>query len=174
MSQRKSDSRHFSHSNSRKHVVVIEVRKDSSLCGHRLPDKQIVVSPDIHWETKISKGSKGWSSHIRLKVDKSIDLGDLSLPGRSFGLSITICKNFKLAMWPLLIVWNCLNLVYLPENNMLGFIHLSERAWCRTSFGRGLNACVIGFREGPGSIFEATLLWDVGKRCPNVFDLFRS
>ena len=114
-----------------------------------LPDKQIVVSLDILPEIKDLWPKKGDRLYIRLEVDKEkIGFGDLSLPGRFPAFGSSTYNNMQNQNWPAIVYRLKLSgtFVYLPENNMLGFIHPSER-YAEPRLGEVLNARVIGFRE---------------------------
>ena len=121
--------------------MVTEVRKDLGVfVDTGLPDKQIVVSLDILPEIKELWPKKGDQLYIRLDVDKK---------DRIWGL-LAYQEDFqRLAQnWPAIVYRLKLSgtFVYLPENNMLGFIHPSER-YTEPRLGQVLDVRVIGFRE---------------------------
>ena len=126
--------------------TVTEVRKDLGVfVDTGLPDKQIVVSLDILPEIKDLWPKKGDRLYIRLEVDKKDRIWGILAYQEDFQrLARPAYNNMQNQNWPAIVYRLKLSgtFVYLPENNMLGFIHPSERyAEPR------LNARVIGFRE---------------------------
>ena len=130
--------------------TVTEVRKDLGVfVDTGLPDKQIVVSLDILPEIKDLWPKKGDRLYIRLEVDKKDRIWGILAYQEDFQrLARPAYNNMQNQNWPAIVYRLKLSgtFVYLPENNMLGFIHPSER-YAEPRLGEVLNARVIGFRE---------------------------
>lgn len=129
--------------------TVTEVRKDLGVfVDTGLPDKQIVVSLDILPEIKDLWPKKDDKLFVRLEVDKRPDLGILAYQEDFQRLARPAYNNMQNQNWPAIVYRLKLSgtFVYLPENNMLGFIHPSER-YAEPRLGQVLDARVIGFRE---------------------------
>ena len=134
--------------------TVTEVRKDLGVfVDTGLPDKQIVVSLDILPEIKDLWPKKGDRLYIRLDVDKKDRIwGILAFQEDFQRLARPAYNNMQNQNWPAIVYRLKLSgtFVYLPENNMLGFIHPSER-YAEPRLGQVLDARVIariiGFRE---------------------------
>ena len=130
--------------------TVTEVRKDLGVfVDTGLPDKQIVVSLDILPEIKDLWPKKGDRLYIRLEVDKKDRIWGILAYQEDFqSLARPAYNNMQNQNWPAIVYRLKLSgtFVYLPENNMLGFIHPSER-YAEPRLGEVLNARVIGFRE---------------------------
>ena len=130
--------------------TVTEVRKDLGVfVDTGLPDKEIVVSLDILPELKELWPKKGDQLYIRLEVDKKDRIWGLLAYQEDFQrLARPAYNNMQNQNWPAIVYRLKLSgtFVYLPENNMLGFIHPSER-YAEPRLGQVLDARVIGFRE---------------------------
>ena len=130
--------------------TVTEVRKDLGVfVDTGLPDKQIVVSLDILPEIKDLWPKKGDRLYIRLEVDKKDRIWGILAYQEDFQrLARPDYNNMQNQNWPAIVyrLKSSGTFVYLPENNMLGFIHPSER-YAEPRLGEVLNARVIGFRE---------------------------
>ena len=130
--------------------TVTEVRKDLGVfVDTGLPDKQIVVSLDILPEIKDLWPKKGDRLYIRLEVDKKDRIWGILAYQEDFQrLARPAYNNMQNQNWPAIVYRLKLSgtFVYLPENNMLGFIHPSER-YAEPRLGEVVNARVIGFRE---------------------------
>lgn len=129
--------------------VVTEVRRDLGVfVDTGLPDKQVVVSLDILPELKDLWPKKGDKLYIRLDVDKKGRIwGLLAQPEDFQRLAGPAYDNMQNQQWPAIVYRLKLSgtFVYLPENNMLGFIHPSER-YQEPRLGQVLDARVIGYR----------------------------
>ena len=127
--------------------TVTEVRKDLGVfVDTGLPDKQIVVSLDILPEIKDLWPKKGDRLYIRLEVDKKDRIWGILAYQEDFQrLARPAYNNMQNQNWPAIVYRLKLSgtFVYLPENNMLGFIHPSER-YAEPRLGEVLNA---RFRE---------------------------
>ena len=92
-----------------------------------LPDKEIVVSLDILPELKELWPKKGDQLYIRLEVDKKDRIWGLLAYQEDFQRLATSCLTTTCRTKTGLPIVYRLKLsgtfVYLPENNMLGFIH---------------------------------------------------
>ena len=130
--------------------MVTEVRKDLGVfVDTGLPDKQIVVSLDILPEINELWPKKGDKLYIRLTVDKKERIWGLLAYQEDFQrLARPAYNNMQNQNWPAIVYRLKLSgtFVYLQENNMLGFIHPSER-YAEPRLGEVVNARVIGFRE---------------------------
>lgn len=129
---------------------VTEVRRDLGVfVDTGLPDKQVVVSLDILPELKELWPKKGDRLYIRLEVDtKERIWGILASPEDFQRLAQPAYDNMQNQTWPAIVYRLKLTgtFVYLPENNMLGFIHPTER-FAEPRLGQVLDARVIGFRQ---------------------------
>ena len=130
--------------------TVTDVRKDLGVfVDTGLPDKQIVVSLDILPEIKELWPKKGDRLYIRLDVDKKDRIWGLLAYQEDFQrLARPAYNNMQNQNWSAIVYRLKLSgtFVYLPENNMLGFIHPSER-YAEPRLGQVLDVRVIGFRE---------------------------
>ena len=130
--------------------TVTEVRKDLGVfVDTGLPDKEIVVSLDILPELKELWPKKGDKLYVRLSVDKKDRIwANLAYQEDFQRLARPAYNNMQNQNWPAIVYRLKLSgtFVYLPENNMLGFIHPSER-YTEPRLGQVLDARVIGFRE---------------------------
>ncbi|MGT2895698.1 CvfB family protein [Streptococcus entericus] len=129
---------------------VTDVRKDLGVfVDTGLPDKQVVVSLDVLPELKELWPKKGDKLYVTLTVDKKDRLWALPAEPEVFqrlaGKAYDNMQNQQLRA----IVYRLKlsgTFVYLPDNNMLGFIHPSER-FTEPRLGEELSVRVIGFRE---------------------------
>lgn len=129
---------------------VTEVRKDLGVfVDTGLPDKQVVVSLDILPELKELWPKKGDRLYIRYEVDSKDRIWGILADQQDFQrLAQPAYDNMHNQNWPAIVYRLKMSgtFVYLPENNMLGFIHPSER-YSEPRLGQVLDARVIGFRE---------------------------
>ncbi len=129
--------------------TVTDVRKDLGVfVDTGIPQKQIVVSLDILPELKELWPKKGDRLYIRLEVDhKDRIWGIPATPDVFQKMAGPAYDNMQNQEWPAIVYRLKLSgtFVYLPENNMLGFIHPSER-YQEPRLGQVLKARVIGFR----------------------------
>ncbi|MGT2755839.1 RNA-binding virulence regulatory protein CvfB [Streptococcus ovuberis] len=129
--------------------VVTDVRKDLGVfVDTGLPDKQVVISLDILPEIKDLWPKKGDQLYVKLDVDKKDRIwgipADPEVFQRLAGPAYDNMQNQQLRA----IVYRLKlsgTFVYLPDNNMLGFIHPSER-FSEPRLGQVLEARVIGYR----------------------------
>ena len=130
--------------------VVTEVRRDLGVfLDTGLPDKEVVVSLDVLPEIKELWPKKGDKLYVKLVVDKKDRIWALPAPAEVFqklaGPAYDNMQNEKLRA----IVYRLKltgTFIYLPDNNMLGFIHPSER-YTEPRLGQELEARVIGYRQ---------------------------
>lgn len=129
---------------------VTEVRRDLGVfVDTGLPDKHIVVSLDALPEMKELWPKKGDKLYLHLIVDKKERIwGKPAEPevfqkmaGRAYNNMQN--QNLKAIVYRLKLSGT---FVYLPENNMLGFIHPNER-YTEPRLGQELEVRVIGYRE---------------------------
>lgn len=129
---------------------VTEVRRDLGVfVDTGIPNKEIVVSLDMLPEMKELWPKKGDKLYIRLEVDKKDRIWGLPAEPEVFQkMASPAYNNMQNQHWPAIVYRLKLTgtFVYLPENNMLGFIHPSER-YAEPRLGQVLDARVIGFRE---------------------------
>ncbi|MDV5993551.1 S1 RNA-binding domain-containing protein [Streptococcus canis] len=129
---------------------VTEVRRDLGVfVDTGIPNKEIVVSLDVLPEMKELWPKKGDKLYIRLDVDKKDRLWGLPAEPEVFQkMASPAYNNMQNQTWPAIVyrLKSTGTFVYLPENNMLGFIHPSER-YTEPRLGQVLDARVIGFRE---------------------------
>ena len=129
--------------------VVTEVRRDLGVfLDTGLPDKQFVVSLDVLPDLKELWPKKGDKLYVRLDVDKKDRIWAIPAEPEVFqklsGSAYDNMQNEKLRA----IVYRLKlsgTFVYLPDNNMLGFIHPSER-YAEPRLGEEVTARVIGYR----------------------------
>lgn len=129
--------------------VVTEVRRDLGVfLDTGLPDKQFVVSLDVLPDLKELWPKKGDKLYVRLDVDKKDRIWAIPAEPEVFqklsGPAYDNMQNEKLRA----IVYRLIlsgTFVYLPDNNMLGFIHPSER-YAEPRLGEEVTARVIGYR----------------------------
>lgn len=129
---------------------VTEVRRDLGVfVDTGIPNKEIVVSLDVLPEMKELWPKKGDKLYIRLEVDKKDRIWGIPAEPDVFQkMASPAYNNMQNQHWPAIVYRLKLTgtFVYLPENNMLGFIHPSER-YAEPRLGQVLDARVIGFRE---------------------------
>lgn len=129
---------------------VTEVRRDLGVfVDTGIPNKEIVVSLDVLPEMKELWPKKGDKLYIRLEVDKKDRIWGIPAEPEVFQkMASPAYNNMQNQHWPAIVYRLKLTgtFVYLPENNMLGFIHPSER-YAEPHLGQVLDARVIGFRE---------------------------
>lgn len=128
---------------------VTNVRKDLGVfLDTGLPDKEVVVSLDVLPEIKELWPKKGDKLYVRYTVDKKDRMWALPAFQEDFqrlaGPAYDNMKNQQLRA----IVYRLKltgTFVYLPDNNMLGFIHPSER-YSEPRLGQEVSVRVIGYR----------------------------
>ncbi len=129
---------------------VTEVRRDLGVfVDTGLPDKQVVVSLDLLPEMKELWPKKGDQLYVRLEVDKKERIWAIpaepevfqKLAGKAYDNMQN--QNLRAIVYRLKLSGT---FVYLPDNNMLGFIHPSER-FSEPRLGEEVTVRVIGFRE---------------------------
>ncbi|MFC3932023.1 CvfB family protein [Streptococcus dentapri] len=129
---------------------VTEVRRDLGVfLDTGLPDKEVVVSLDVLPDLKELWPKKGDKLYVTLDVDKKNRIWALPARPEVFQkMSRPAYDNMQNQTWPAIVYRLKLSgtFVYLPENNMLGFIHPNER-YSEPRLGQILEARVIGFRE---------------------------
>ena len=136
-------------------ATVVDVRKDlGAFVDIGLKDKDIVVSVDDLPLEREAMPKAGDKLYIKLQLDKKDriwghlawhqDFWDLSGPAydnmNNQDLRAIVYRNKETGSF-----------VYLPDNNMLGFIHPSER-FGTLRVGQELTARVIGFRTRDRSL----------------------
>lgn len=129
---------------------VTEVRRDLGVfLDVGLPDKEVVVSLDVLPELKELWPKKGDKLYVTLTVDKKDRIWALPAEPHVFqkmaGRAYDNMNNQSLRA----IVYRLKlsgTFVYLPDNNMLGFIHPSER-FNEPRLGEELTVRVIGYRD---------------------------
>lgn len=129
--------------------VVTEVRKDLGVfLDTGLPDKEVVVSLDILPEIKELWPKKGDQLYVRYHVDQKDRIwGLLAFPEdfkKMAGPAYDNMQNQELRAIVYRLKMNGTH-VYLPDHQMLGFIHPSER-YSEPRLGQELKARVIGYR----------------------------
>ncbi|KXT78319.1 CvfB family protein [Streptococcus sp. DD13] len=130
--------------------TVTNVRKDLGVfLDTGLPDKEVVVSLDILPEIKELWPQKGDRLYVRYQVDKKDRLWAIPAQPEDFqhlaGPAYDNMQNQTLEA----VVYRLKlsgTFVYLPEQNMLGFIHPSER-YQEPRLGEVLQVRVIGYRQ---------------------------
>lgn len=129
--------------------TVTDVRKDLGVfVDTGLPDKQVVVSLDILPEIKELWPKKGDQLYVTLDVDAKDRIWAIPAQPEIFqkiaGPAYDNMQNqtLKAIVYRLKLSGT---FVYLPDNNMLGFIHPSER-FVEPRLGEVLEARVIGYR----------------------------
>ncbi|MGT2930675.1 CvfB family protein [Streptococcus dentasini] len=129
---------------------VTEVRRDLGVfVDTGLPDKEIVVSLDLLPDIKELWPKKGDKLYIRLDIDKKGRIWGIPAEPSIFqklaGPAYDNMQNQNLRA----IVYRLKlsgTFVYLPDNNMLGFIHPNER-YQEPRLGEELDVRVIGYRQ---------------------------
>jgi hypothetical protein len=129
---------------------VTEVRKDLGVfLDTGLPDKEVVVSLDILPEIKELWPKKGDQLYVKYYVDKKDRIwASLAFPEdfqKMAGPGYDNMQNQELRAIVYRLKLNGTH-VYLPDNNMLGFIHPSER-YTEPRLGQELKVRVIGYRQ---------------------------
>ncbi len=129
---------------------VTGVRKDLGVfVDTGLPDKDIVVSLDHLPEMKELWPKKGDQLYIKLYKDNKDrvwgQLADQEVFQHLAGPAYGNMQNQTLRAIPYRLKLSG-TFVYLPDNNMLGFIHPSER-YQEPRLGQVLEARVIGYRQ---------------------------
>lgn len=130
--------------------TVTEVRRDLGVfLDVGLSTKQFVVSCDLLPDIKTLWPKKGDKLYVHLDVDNKNRIWAIPAQPDIFqkmsGPAYNNMQNEKLHA----IVYRLKKsgtFVYLPDNNMLGFIHPSER-YTEPRLGEEVTARVIGFRE---------------------------
>ncbi|MFC4651830.1 S1 RNA-binding domain-containing protein [Lactococcus nasutitermitis] len=135
---------------------VTDVRRDlGAFVNTGLPDKDIVVSLDDFPENdKESWPKKGDKLYVKLVVDKKDRIwGHLAWHEDFWKLSTPAFDNMNNQDLRAIVYRNkeTGTFVYLPDNNMLGFIHPSER-FSTPRIGQELQVRVIGFRKEDRSL----------------------
>lgn len=130
--------------------TVTGVRRDLGVfVDTGLPDKEIVVSLDILPEIKELWPKKGDQLYLKLEVDKKDRIwGILAEPYIFQKLAGPAYDNMQNQTLRAIVYRLKLSgtFVYLPDNDMLGFIHPSER-YSEPRLGQELSVRVIGYRE---------------------------
>lgn len=129
---------------------VVDVRRDLGVfVDTGIPEKEIIVSLDLLPEMKELWPKKGDRLYIKLEVDKKDRIWGIPAEPEVFQkMADPAYNNMQNQNWPAIVYRLKLSgtFVYLPENNMLGYIHPSER-YQEPRLGQVLDARVIGFRE---------------------------
>lgn len=129
---------------------VVDVRRDLGVfVDTGIPEKEIVVSLDLLPEMKELWPKKGDRLYIKLEVDKKDRIWGIPAEPEVFQkMADPAYNNMQNQNWPAIVYRLKLSgtFVYLPENNMLGYIHPSER-YQEPRLGQVLDTRVIGFRE---------------------------
>ncbi|EGJ27976.1 CvfB family protein [Streptococcus porcinus] len=129
---------------------VVDVRRDLGVfVDTGIPDKEIVVSLDLLPELKELWPKKGDRLYIKLEVDKKDRIWGIPAEPEVFQkMADPAYNNMQNQNWPAIVYRLKMSgtFVYLPENNMLGYIHPSER-YNEPRLGQVLDARVIGFRD---------------------------
>ena len=130
--------------------TVTEVRKDLGVfVDIGLPDKDIVISMDNLPEMKNLWPKAGDKLYIRLEVDQKDRIWGLLADNEVFSKMADRAydnmqnQDLKAVVYRLKLSGT---FVYLPHNNMLGFIHPSER-YDEPRLGEEVNVRVIGYRD---------------------------
>ncbi|MEX2804552.1 S1 RNA-binding domain-containing protein [Streptococcus sp. H31] len=135
---------------------VTEVRRDLGVFLEvGLPDKQVVVSLDLLPDLKTLWPKKGDKLYVSLSVDRKNRIWAVPAAPEVFQkMAGPAYNNMQNQTWPAIVYRLKLSgtFVYLPENNMLGFIHPSER-YNEPRLGEVLNARVIGFRDADRTLY---------------------
>ncbi len=130
--------------------TVSDVRRDLGVfLDTGLPDKNFVVSLDILPEMKELWPKKGDKLYVHLDVDQKDRIWAIPASPEVFQeIAVPAYNNMQNQSLPAIVYRLKMSgtFVYLPENNMLGFIHPSER-FSEPRLGEVVNARVIGFRE---------------------------
>lgn len=130
--------------------TVTSVRKDLGVfLDTGLPDKEVVVSLDVLPNIKGLWPKKGDQLYLRYHVDKKNRMWGILASQEEFqkiaGPAYDNMQNQDVKAIVFRLKMNG-TFVYLPDNNMLGFIHPSER-YTEPRLGEVLHARVIGYRS---------------------------
>ncbi|MGT2933269.1 CvfB family protein [Streptococcus catagoni] len=129
---------------------VTDVRRDLGVfVDTGLPDKEIVVSLDLLPELKELWPKKGDRLYIKLSVDHKDRMWGIPAEAEVFQkMADPAYDNMQNQNWQAIVYRLKMSgtFVYLPKNNMLGYIHPSER-YSEPRLGQVLDTRVIGFRE---------------------------
>ncbi|EHJ53014.1 S1 RNA-binding domain-containing protein [Streptococcus macacae] len=130
--------------------IVTEVRRDLGVfLDIGLPDKQVAVSLDNLPNLRELWPKKGDKLYVHLDIDRKDRMWAVPAAPEVFQkIAGRAYNNMQNQTWPAIVYRLKMSgtFVYLPENNMLGFIHPSER-YTEPRLGEVLDARVIGFRE---------------------------
>lgn len=130
--------------------VVTELRRDLGVfLDTGLADKQFVVSLDVLPDMKELWPKKGDKLYVHLDVDKKDRIWAIPAQPEVFQkMAVPAYNNMQNEKLRAIVYRLKLSgtFVYLPDNNMLGFIHPSER-YAEPRLGEEVTARVIGFRE---------------------------
>ncbi|WP_172356371.1 CvfB family protein [Lactococcus insecticola] len=130
--------------------TVTDVRKDLGVfLDVAIPEKDVVVSLDILPELKELWPKKGDKLYVKLDVDSKDRIwGEIAYPETFVQMAGKAYDNMQNQNLKAIVYRNKLSgtFVYLPENNMLGFIHPNER-FSEPRLGQELDVRVIGYRE---------------------------
>lgn len=148
--------------------TVTDVRKDLGVfVDVNIPDKDVVVSLDILPEMKELWPKKGDQLYVKLVVDNKDRIwGEIAYPETFVEMSGKAYDNMQNQNLKAIVYRNKLSgsFVYLPDHNMLGFIHPNER-FSEPRLGQVLEARVIGYRE-----IDRTLNLSVKPRAYEMLD----
>ena len=129
--------------------TVSEVRKDLGVfIDTGLPDKEVAVSLDILPDIKELWPKKGDQLYVKLDIDKKGRIwGILAFPEDILKLAGPAYDNMQNQELRAIVYRLKMSgtFVYLPDNQMLGFIHPSER-YAEPRLGQELKVRVIGYR----------------------------
>ncbi len=129
---------------------VTDVRRDLGVfVDTGIPNKEIAVSLDLLPDMKELWPKKGDMLYITVTVDNKDRLWGVPAQPEVFQeMADPAFDNMQNQSWPAIVYRLKLSgtFVYLPENNMLGFIHPNER-YSEPRLGQVLDTRVIGFRE---------------------------
>lgn len=129
---------------------VTDVRRDLGVfVDTGIPNKEIAVSLDLLPDMKELWPKKGDKLYITVIVDNKDRLWGVPAQPEVFQeMADPAFDNMQNQSWPAIVYRLKLSgtFVYLPENNMLGFIHPNER-YSEPRLGQVLDTRVIGFRE---------------------------
>lgn len=135
--------------------TVTNVRRDLGVfVDAGIPDKEIVVSLDILPDMTELWPKQGDQLYIKLDVDQKDRIWGLPAQPEVFqdlakpAYDNMQNQNLRAIVYRLKLSGT---FVYLPDNNMLGFIHPSER-YAEPRLGQEVSARVIGFREADRSL----------------------
>ncbi|RFE01711.1 CvfB family protein [Streptococcus parauberis] len=129
---------------------VTDVRRDLGVfVDTGIPNKEIAVSLDLLPDMKELWPKKGDKLYITVTVDNKDRLWGVPAQPEVFQeMADPAFDNMQNQSWPAIVYRLKVSgtFVYLPENNMLGFIHPNER-YSEPRLGQVLDTRVIGFRE---------------------------